>query len=641
MPTRLPYGTWPSPISAETTTRSGIRFADMLHTDGDDLYWVESRAAEGGRSVIVRRDAAGVVADVGPADFNARTRVHEYGGGAYGVHDGVVYAARFEDQRWYRITGATAVPITPEPEVLAGLRYADPTFGDGWAIVVRESHPADGGEPINELVRIDLTGAAAPVVVASGHDFFAAPRISPDGTSLTWITWDHPNMPWDGADLWVADISPGGEVGRPRHVAGGPSESIAQPEWSPSGSLHFVSDRTGWWNLYRLDGDETIAVHPAEAEYAYPMWTLGHRRYTFLADGRIVALEEGAAGDRLLIIGAEGIEEAPLPYVAFGSSMARIGGAAYLVASASDRPTSLVGFDLDIGRFRTIRAPEGAVIDPGFVGVPRPITFDTPDGTAHALYYPPTHPGHRAPRGERPPLIVNIHGGPTSRLAMGLNPERLFWTSRGFAIVDVDHGGSTGYGRAYRKRLDGRWGVVDVRDCTLAAVACAGRGLADPKRLLIHGGSAGGFTVLMALALSDEFAAGVASYAVTDLTALATDTHKFESRYLDSLIGPYPERRDLYLERSPTTHVAEITSPVLLLQGLEDRVVPPSQSEAMRDALIANGTPVGYLTFPGEGHGFRSAAARVRAMEAELWFYGKVLGFEVADRVEAVEVVGL
>jgi dipeptidyl aminopeptidase/acylaminoacyl peptidase len=635
MPT-APYGTWPSPISAETATRSGIRFVDTIQVDGDEVYWVESRPHEGGRSAIVRREAGGATTDVGTPEFDARTRVHEYGGGAYAVAGGIVYAADFEDQRWYRIEGDTATPITPQPEEPAASRYADVAIGDGWGIAVAERHGLDG-EPVNQLVRIDLSGGSAPVVVATGHDFYAAPRLSPDRTRLAWLTWDHPNMPWDGTDLWVADVSGVGELTDQRRIAGGPGESVLQPEWSPDGKLHFASDRTGWWNLYRLDGEGGVPIHPVAAEHSQAMWNLGLRRYAFLGDGRLVAVEESTTGDRILVL-AGGVREVPTPFDSFGGAMAVLGTSVFLVASAFDRPTAVVGVDVDTGAHEILRAPDGPAIRAGLISVPEAITFETPDGPAHALYYPPADDEYQGPGDHLPPMIVNVHGGPTSRLTMDLDPERLFWTSRGFGIVDVDYGGSTGHGRAYRQRLKGQWGVVDVRDCALAAAEVARRGLADPGRMVIRGGSAGGFTVLMALAVHDEFAAGSARYAVTNLESLAADTHKFESRYLDSLIGPYPERRDLYLDRSPVTHAAEITAPVLLLQGLDDRVVPPSQPEAMRDLLRANGVPVGYIEFPGEGHGFRSAGARIRSLEAELAFFGQVLGFDPADDLEPVEL---
>lgn len=623
----LPYGSWPSPISAAAATRSGIRFTDAIRVDGADLYWLESQPHEGGRSALVRRDGAGRIADFGPADFDARTRVHEYGGAAYIPVGGAVYAARFDDQRWYRLEGNRADAITPPEE--PGPRFADLTVGAGWAIAVQERH-APGGEPENSLARIDLGGGAAPAVVVSGHDFFAAPRLSPDQRRIAWLTWDHPNMPWDGTDLWVADIDATGlEVGTPTHIAGGPAESILQPEWGPDGALYFASDRTGWWNLYKFDSAVTPVLID-EAEYSQEMWNLGLRRFAFLGDGRLVVAKETVDGDRLVVVEPQP-RELDLPFQSLGTSIATRGSSVFAVAAAFDRPTSVVRIDVDTGEVEVIRSPDGQPIDPGFTSIPEQIVFDTPDGPAHALCYPPQHPSHTGPANGAPPAIVNIHGGPTSRLSMGLDPERLFWTSRGFAIIDVDYGGSTGHGRAYRERLRGQWGVVDVRDCALAAAECAQRGLADASRLVIRGGSAGGFTVLAALAHRSEFAGGAARYAVTDLETLAADTHKFESRYLDTLVGPYPATRDRYIERSPITHCDIITAPVLLLQGSEDKVVPPSQAHAMRDRLLANGVQVEYIEFPGEAHGFRGAPARIRALEAELAFFGQVLGFDPHD----------
>jgi len=642
MPTPLPFGSWPSPISAEATTRSGVRFLDAVRVDGDDLYWIESRPQEAGRSVIVHRSASGAIDDVGPDDFNARTRAHEYGGGAYVVRAGTVFAAHFTDQRLYRIDPeGVIVPITPDPEIPGGVRFADLTVRGDWAIAVRETHHEDGSEPANDLVRLDLTGSSAPVPVASGHDFFAAPRLSPDGRLLAWLTWDHPDMPWDATTLWLALVSPDGEVGAARALAGGRGESILQPEWSPDGVLHFTSDRNGWWNLYRWTGEKVEPVHLEEAEFAVPHWVFGSRRFAFLGDGRLIAIPVTPTGDRLVVIDHGKPREVPTPFASFQSTLAVRGNRVFLVASGPDRATRVAGIDVDTGDIETLRAPEGPGIDPAYHSIPEHVVFDTPDGPAYALFYPPVNPGYTGPPGEAPPIIVEIHGGPSSSTAARLDPEILFWTSRGIGILDVDYGGSTAAGRAYRNRLDGQWGVVDVRDCALAAAHLAATGKANPGRLLIHGGSAGGFTALLALALHDDFAAGASYYGVTDLEALAADTHKFESRYLDRLVGPYPERRDLYRDRSPITHVGRITAPVLLLQGLDDEVVPPSQARAMRDALVANGVPVGYLEFPGEGHGFRSAEARIRALEAELWFYGKVLGFEPADEIEAVEVEGL
>ena len=641
MPTVLPFGSWPSPISAASTTRSGVRFGDTLRIDGDDLYWIESRPLEAGRSVIVRRSVSGAIDDIGPDDFNARTRVHEYGGAAYTVHGTTVFASRFTDQRLYRIDAEGMVTaITPEPAIPSGVRFADLTVCGDWAIAVQETHHADS-EASNDLVRLDLTGASPPVQIASGHDFFAAPRLSPDGTHLAWLTWDHPDMPWDATSLWLAPVTPDGELGSATVVAGGKDESILQPEWSPDGVLHFVSDRNGWWNLYRPTGKKVEPVYREDAEFAVPHWTFGSRRFAFLDDGRIVAIPVMPTGERLVVIEHGKAREVPTPFASYQSTLAVHGTRVFLVASGPDVATTVVAIDIDSGKLETLRAPDGPPIDKAYHSIPEHITFDTPDGPAYALFYPPVNPDYTGPAGEAPPIIVEIHGGPSSSTSARLDPEGLFWTSRGIGILDVDHGGSTAAGRDFRRRLDGQWGVVDVRDCALAAAHLAAIGKADPKKLMIHGGSAGGFTTLLALALHDDFASGASYYGVTDLEALATDTHKFESRYLDRLVGPYPERRDLYVERSPITHVDKIRVPLLLLQGLEDEVVPVSQARSMRDALIANGVPVGYLEVAGEGHGFRSAAARTRALEAELWFYGKVLGFDPADEIEPLEVSGL
>jgi dipeptidyl aminopeptidase/acylaminoacyl peptidase len=634
-----PYGTWESPISAELTTRAGLRFTDSVIVDGDSVYWVESRPQEGGRSVIVRRSPTGAIDDVGPDDFNARTSAHEYGGGAFAVADGTVFSSNFPDQRLYRIdVEGHAEPVTPEPPVSRGHRYADLAVADGWAIGVRERHTADGDEPANELVRIPLDGGE-PEIVASGHDFVSSPRISPDGTRLAWLGWDHPNMPWDGTELWVGDLSPGGSVDHARRVAGGPSESLFQPEWSPDGVLHVVSDRTGWWNLYRVAGTELEPVLPLDAEFGVPQWVFGMARYAFLEDGRIVAAYGAKGGDALVVIDDAGHREVRLPFASVGSYLAARGTTVYAVASGPDRAASLVRIGIDDGTIEDIRVPEGPGIDPEYVSVPEPVSFPCPEGVAHALYYPPQNPEFTGPPGERPPVIVSIHGGPTSSVKSALDPAKLFWTSRGFGIVDVDYGGSTGYGRGYRRRLDGAWGIVDVRDCALAAAHLADEGKVDPERLLIHGGSAGGYTTLLALALRDEFAAGASYFGVADLEALATDTHKFESRYLDRLVGPYPGARDLYVERSPITHIDKIDKPVILLQGTDDMVVPQAQAEMMCGALRRRGTPYAYVLFEGEGHGFRQAPNQIRALEAELSFYGQVLGFEPAGDIEPVEIV--
>jgi dipeptidyl aminopeptidase/acylaminoacyl peptidase len=634
-----PYGAWESPISALSVTRAEILFADSLEVDGGVLYWAENRPNEEGRTVVVRRGAHGSPEDVTPAGYNARTRVHEYGCGAYALHDGVVYFANFVDQRLHRHRpGEAPAPITPEPRLSAGDRYADLAFGDSFLICVRERHGE--GEATNELVRLPLDGGA-PEAIAGGHDFFSSPRLSPDGRLLAWLAWDHPNMPWNGTGLYLADLAPDGRPGEARLVAGGPGESIFQPEWSPKGVLHFASDRTGWWNLYRLVDGEPQAVATVAGDVGGPQWVFRPRRYAFLDDGSIAAVYAAPTGTSLLVHGADGITR-PLPAPgAWLSSPVAHGRLLYLIAGSPTAPYALVRVDAATGETEVVRAPEGPGIEPSVLSTPERVTFPTPDGPAHLYYYPPTNPGFTAPEGELPPLLVTIHGGPTFAARPVLDPEVQFWTSRGFALADVDYGGSTGYGRAYWERLHERWGIVDVRDCALAAAHLAETGKADPARLAIRGGSAGGYTTLAALAFRDEFAAGASQYGVADLELLARDTHKFESHYLDWLVGPYPEEQATYRERSPIYHAAGIDRPVILFQGLEDRVVPPEQAEIMAAALRQRGVPVAHLTFPGEGHGFRKAENIARTLEAELSFYGQVFGFTPAGGIEPVAVEGL
>jgi len=634
-----PYGTWESPITAEAVTRAGLRFADVLRIDDGSLYWVESRPTEGGRSVVVRRGPDGEIGDVTPAGGNTRTRVHEYGGAAYTVAGGVTYASEFEDQRLYRIEGGyEPIPITPEPEIPAGLRYADAAVGDVWLVCVRERHLADG-EPVNELVRIPLDGSSEPVVAASGHDFYAAPRLSPDRSQLAWLTWDHPNMPWNGTSLWVADLDAAGMPSEPRLVAGGPSESIFQPEWSPEGVLHFCSDRTGWWNLYRADGYEIVPVHLADGDVGVPQWVFGTSRYAFCGDGSILAVVKAREGLRLDVIGdGDAVRSIPAPGTSLGATLCVDGSTAYLLAGSADRFVSVTAVDIATGAARVLAAPEPLDVPRGSLSTPEQVAFDTPDGPTYAHFYPPRNPEFTAPEGQLPPLLVLSHGGPTAATNTALDPGLQFWTSRGFAVLDVDYGGSTGYGRAYWERLAGTWGIVDVRDCAAAAGQVAAAGRADPARLAIRGGSAGGFTTLAALAFTDVFAAGASHFGVGDLRLLAEHTHKFESRYLDWLVGPLPEADEIYRERSPLHHADRITCPIILLQGLEDRVVPPEQATTMAAALRANGVPVAHLEFEGEGHGFRAAENQIKALEAELSFYGRVFGFEPAGDIAPVEM---
>ena len=654
----LPYGAWRSPITSDLIVAESISLGEII-VDGGDIYWIEGRPSEG-RSVLVRRQPSGGVEDVTPAPFNARTRVHEYGGGAACVQDGLIFFSNFADQRLYQQVGGVApLPLTPaadrdrplpNPPPLAGegrvgagtsWRYADGLFDAArrrW-IGVREEH-GEGGRVDNTLVAVDLDaprpGPGPGRVLAQGHDFYASPRLSPDGARLAWLSWDHPNMPWVGTELWLAEIAADGSLAAPLLVAGGPEESIFQPQWSPDGILYFVSDRTEWWNLYRVDPGSG-SVHPLcprEAEFRQAQWNFGQSTYAFLSADQLVCTYREAGHSRLarLDIATGKLAPLDLPYTDFGAirvAGGRTNGQIVCRAGSPTDPPAIVAIDPASGAFEVLRQSAPAAGDDSlrrYFSVPQHLAFPTENGlTAYANYYPPANPDHMPPPAEKPPLVVKCHGGPTASASSVLSLGIQYWTSRGIAVLDVDYGGSTGYGRAYRERLHGGWGVVDVDDCVNATSHVIAEGLADGERAVITGGSAGGYTVLAALALRDVFKGGASYYGVSDVAALARDTHKFESRYLDWLIGPYPERADLYRERSPLTHAERLNRPVIFFQGAEDRVVPPNQTEMMVEALRRRSIPVGYLLFAGEQHGFRRAETIKRALDAELYFYATLI----------------
>jgi len=638
------YGSWPSPIAAETVARAGRRLGAAALAGDGAVWWAEGRPNEGGRVALVRRAPGAEPEDVTPASVNARTRVHEYGGGAWHlVASDLVLFVDFADQRLYRQRlGEEPVAISPEPAAPAALRYADMRVTPDGATVLCVEEVHGEGEPENRIVALPLDGSAAPRVLARGRDFYSFPRPSPDGRTLAWTCWDHPNMPWDGTELWTAPIDAPGEA---RLVAGGPAESVFQPEWDREGRLHFVSDRNGWWNLYRVENGATVQLTDEEADLAHPQWLLDGATYAFLEDGAIACVRTERASERLALLdpGAEHLRDAGLPYTSFGFPVVSArGNRVVFTAAGPEREPAVVVHDVASGGTEIVRESADVPLDPAFAAPPQAIEFPTGDGeTAHGFFYPPTNPGFEAPAGEAPPLIVQSHGGPTSHATPELSREFAYWTSRGFGVVDVNYRGSSGYGRAYREGLRGTWGVVDSEDCVRAATHLAAEGAADGARLTIRGGSAGGYATLCALVFHEEMAAGASYYGVADAEALARDTHKFEARYLDGLIGPYPERAGLYRERSPIHFVERLRVPVILFQGLEDEVVPPNQAEAMASALGANGVPYAYLAFEGEQHGFRRAETTIRCLEAELYFYGRILGFDPAGEIEPIEIVGL
>jgi dipeptidyl aminopeptidase/acylaminoacyl peptidase len=639
-PTVAPYGSWQSPITSELIVSAAINLGEIA-LDGQDIYWIEGRPTEGGRNVIVRRSVDGRVTDINPQPFNARTRVHEYGGASFVVADGTVYFSNFDDQRIYhQAAGASPQPLTPA----ADLRYADGVIDRRRQrlICVREDHTGEG-EAMNTLVSLDLRNGGPGTVLVSGNDFYSSPRLSPDGSRLAWLTWNHPNMPWDGTQLWVAKMDADGSLTQATLVAGGVDESVFQPEWSPDGVLYFVSDRTGWWNLYRLRGGRIEPLYATDAEFGLPQWVFGMSTYGFASSEQILCsyAQNGRRNLARLDTETGELQEFDTPFTEiYGLRTAR--GHAVFRAGSPTEPISVVLMDLESGELELLRRSSDIVVDPAYVSVPVPIEFPTEKGlTAHAFFYPPTNRDFVAPPDERPPLLVSSHGGPTGAASSILSWGIQHWTSRGFAVVDVNYGGSTGYGRPYRQRLNGQWGVVDVDDCVNAARYLAERGLVDGDRLAIRGGSAGGYTTLSALAFRDVFEAGASYFGVSDLEALTRDTHKFESRYLDRLVGPYPERRDLYQERSPIHFTDGISCPTIFFQGLEDKVVPPNQAEMMVEAVRAKGLPVAYLAFEGEQHGFRRAENIKRTFDAELYFYSRIFGFELADEVEPVLIENL
>jgi dipeptidyl aminopeptidase/acylaminoacyl peptidase len=660
--TVAPFGSWASPISPESLTEGSIRVSDLA-AFGGRAWWVERRPDDDGRQVVVSAGPDGTIADHTPAGFSTRTTVHEYGGAPFAVVDGttVVFSEIADQRLWSAAPGAEPRPLTPEPPQPAAWRYADARAlaGGDWLVCVRERHHGTRADEVeNDLVSVSLTagpGGNEPSPLVGGRDFFAAPRPSPDGTRLAWLTWDHPNMSWDGCELWVADLA-GADGGGPpvlsghRRVAGGADESISQPRWGPDSQLWWVSDRSGWWNLYADDGAGGRAVAPRPAEFTRPDWVFGQTTYDFLGDGRLVVVWSAEGIDHLGTVDPSTGElvEVPTAFTHFEAVVALGDRAVAIAASATE---SAVVVTLPVGQVgggpadvaaHVLRRSRPTTIEPGYISVARPVTFPTTGGrSAHAYWYPPTSADHEGPTGTLPPLVVVSHGGPTAAASPAFNVAIQFWTSRGLGVVDVDYGGSSGYGRAYRRSLDGAWGIVDVDDCAAAAVHLADQGRVDRDRMVIRGSSAGGFTTLCALTFGDTFAAGASLYGIADLATLACDTHKFESRYLDRLVGPWPEASDVYRQRSPLHHAEGLDCPVIVFQGLDDRVVPPAQAEVLVSALRAKGLPVAYLTFAGEQHGFRRAESIRRVAEAELSFYGQVLGFTPAGAVPTVEIENL
>jgi dipeptidyl aminopeptidase/acylaminoacyl peptidase len=614
----------------------------QVFLDGSDVYWSESRPAEGGRNVILKWSPGGSIENLTPKPFDVRSRVHEYGGGAFAVSEGIIYFSNFADQGLY------AQESRSKPRLLTSTtakRYGDIVVDRlrNHLICVREDHSGKGGEPVNTIVSLNLSANKEEHVLVGGNDFYSSPRISPDGSSLAWLTWNHPNLPWDGTELWVGKIRSDGSLGETLKVAGKINESIFQPEWSPDGVLYFVSDRSEWWNLYRYRHHQIEPVCQRDCEFGRPQWLLSMSTYGFQSTDRIICTYTSRGVWHLGSLDGDSkvLEEIETPFCEIWNLRVSPKQAVFCAGSPTLAP-SVIRFDLESRKFETLRSSSDIHIDGGYISIPKAIEFPTENGkTAHGFFYPPQNRDYQAPPDELPPMLVKIHGGPTAATSTSLAWDIQYWTSRGFAVLDVNYGGSSGYGRSYRQRLEGQWGVVDVDDCVNGTRFLVEQGWVDEERLAIRGSSAGGYTTLSALTFRHTFKAGASYYGISDLEALAKETHKFEARYLDRLVGPYPDKLDIYRQRSPIHYTHLLSCPLILFQGLEDEVVPPNQAEMMLEALKSKGLPVAYIPFEGEQHGFRRAETIKRALDSELYFYSKVFHFELADPLEPVEIYNL
>lgn len=648
MKTTAPYGSWRSPISAAMVASAGTGSSSMpreIHIDGGTVYWLELRADEGGRYVIMRLEPGGEPEVVTPEGMNVGSRVHEYGGGSYLVYKGTIYFSNSKDQRMYRHDpGEKPSPVTPEPEQPSSLRYADGRISpDGrWLVCVRESH-SNEESVINELIRIPVDGISEPHVIASGRDFYANPRFNPEGNQLSWLTWDLPRMPWEGTLLYCGDFQPDGTISNPIHLAGAEGESIFQPDWSPDGALHFVSDRSGWWNHYTLQDGRVSPLFSMNADFGGPQWQFEYSTFAFFSNGDLACtyIQEGLYHFGIYSHANNKFTQIETGFTSFLQPTIQVDDRdrVWLIAGSFTQEPHLAKYELDSNKTISIHSKGDQEIEDKGFSTPKHFEFPSLDDlTAFGFFYPPVNPSFDGPKYEKPPLIVFIHGGPTASARPHLQLEIQFWTSRGFGVADINYSGSTGYGKAYRERLAGRWGEIDVADCAYAAQYLAKQGYVNPERMVIRGGSAGGYVAMLALALYDTFSTGAIYYGVSDTEVFKDITHKFEAGYDDWLLGPYEGNEELYRNRSPVHQLDKLNRGMIFFQGLDDKVVPPSQTEKMVAALAEKGLPYAYLTFEGEGHGFRGSKTIQQSLEAELYFYSVLLGIPVDSSIVPVEI---
>ena len=634
------YGSWKSPITSDLIVSQTVGISSLA-VNRDRIYWLEKRPQEQGRNLLVGYDGK-ELKNFTSAPLSVRSKIHEYGGAAFVVDRNAIYFSNYHDGKIYhQVIGTKPYPLTDSND--SDKRYADLSVDShhNRLICVCEDHSI-GTEAQNNIVAINInTGRIKNLV--TGNDFYSSPRLSPNGKQLVWLSWDHPNMPWDSTYLWLAQLNEDGLVEKPELIAGGVEESICEPKWGEDGTLYFASDRTNWWNLYRRKPNGEIEIlHQKSAEFAYPHWVFGLSTYTIVGDKLICAYsEDGCWHLGSIDLKTKQFEEIKTRYTNISDLQ---GGDDFVVfvGGAPTETTAVIKLDLKTDRESILRRTGELEIDPEYLSQPEAIAFPTNDNlTAYAWYYPPQNKDFRAPSGELPPLVVKSHGGPTAAASVDLNLRIQYWTSRGFGYLDVNYGGSIGYGRQYRQRLDGKWGIVDVDDCVNAAKYLVVRGEVDGERLVITGSSAGGYTTLAALTFRNTFKAGASYYGISDLEILARDTHKFESRYLDRLVGEYPKDKEIYQKRSPIHFTEQLNCPVIFFQGLKDKVVPPNQAEMMFQAIKNKGLPVAYIAFEEEAHGFRIADNIKKALDSEFYFYSRVFGFQPADAIEEIEIINL
>ncbi len=640
-PQVAPFGSWKSPVTSDLIVSQTIGI-DSIAINNDSVYWLEKRPQEQGRNLIVGHFNQGGTQEITPVPLSVRSKIHEYGGGAFTVEQDTVYFSNYQDGRIYRqIMGQQPKPLTNKLD----LRYGDLVLDKerNRLICICEDHQTDG-EAKNSIVSIDISTGKIQDLLA-GDDFYSSPRLSPDGQHLVWLSWNHPDMPWDSSSLWLARLDDDGLILEPELIAGGNAESICEPKWGGDGTLYFSSDRTNWWNLYRRKIDGNIEIlHQKSAEFAYPHWVFGLSTFALVGNDRLICTysAEGCWHLGEIDLQTKQFQEIKTKYTNISNLQASDRGFVVFIGGSPTETTAVIKLDLETGSEQILKRTGSLQIDPGYLSVPEEIAFPTSNNlTAYAWYYPPQNQDYVAPVGELPPLIVKSHGGPTAAASVNLNLRIQYWTSRGFGYLDVNYGGSIGYGREYRQRLAGQWGIVDVDDCVNAAEYLVKQQRVDGDRLVITGSSAGGYTTLAALTFRDTFKAGASYYGVSNLEILAKDTHKFESRYLDRLVGKYPEDRAIYQERSPIYYTEQLDCPVIFFQGLKDRVVPPNQAEMMFQAIKKKGLPVAYISFEEESHGFRISDNIKKALDSEFYFYARIFGFEPADPIKPIEIINL